>query len=67
MTPIFTGSVIRSLSTVIPSAATTLTLAEIRCQDCHRLLLKWSPRGVMSIEVKCPRCGRIDILRLSTA
>lgn len=40
--------------------------ADIRCQGCKRLLLRWEYSGKAKIEVKCPRCGSIDLFSLST-
>ena len=40
--------------------------AEVRCHTCKRLLFKWEYTGVASIEVKCPRCGNMDVIQLST-
>lgn len=39
---------------------------EVRCFKCKRLLLKWQYTGLANIEVKCPRCGKIDLIHLST-
>jgi len=39
---------------------------EVRCFGCKRLLLKWQYSGLANIEVKCPRCGKIDLIGLST-
>ncbi len=39
---------------------------EVRCFNCRRLLMKWQYTGLANIEVKCPRCGKIDLIHLST-
>ena len=44
----------------------TSLFSEVRCHKCGRLLLRWENRGQANIEVKCPRCGSIDVIQLST-
>jgi phage FluMu protein Com len=50
------------------AATTTIThiLADIRCYKCGKLLFKWERKGNAGISVKCPRCGQLDLIRLST-
>jgi phage FluMu protein Com len=40
---------------------------DVRCVRCARLLLRWERTGTAVLNVKCPRCGSIDTVRLSTA
>lgn len=42
-------------------------LVDVRCVRCSRLLLRWERLGTAVLNVKCPRCGVIDTVRLSTA
>lgn len=51
-----------------PVIAPTLRQArsDVRCTHCGRLLLRWKPSGTADVEVKCPRCGSIDTIQLST-
>lgn len=59
-----------SFSTAISVSAVpfqSIPFADVRCKTCKRLLLKWQFRGFANIEVKCPRCGSIDMIRLSTS
>jgi len=51
-------------STLITAAA--LILADVRCYKCSKLLFKWERQGNAGISVKCPRCGQLDMIRLST-
>jgi phage FluMu protein Com len=48
-------------------AVRTLPLADVRCRSCKRLLFKWEFSGTANIEVKCTRCGSIDVIALSTS
>lgn len=41
--------------------------ADIRCRTCRRLLFRWEFQGLARIEVKCPRCGTVDTVALSTS
>lgn len=34
--------------------------SEIRCRRCRRLLMKGT---VVNVEVKCPKCGYIQVIR----
>jgi phage FluMu protein Com len=43
-----------------------LPFADVRCRTCKRLLFRWEFTGRANIEVKCPRCGQIDMIVLST-
>lgn|GEM_PF-1332264 len=36
-----------------------MTMAEIRCKKCRRLLMKGA---VMAVEIKCPKCGHIQTI-----
>lgn len=45
----------------------SVPFADVRCQTCKRLLLRWQFQGFARIEVKCPRCGSIDMIHLSTS
>jgi phage FluMu protein Com len=57
--------------TVVGSTVVTVImgppLADIRCRSCKRLLLRWQFGGQAHIEIKCPRCGSIDLIHLSTS
>lgn len=55
-------------ATIEFSSQVTITgpLADIRCRQCGRLLLRWMRSGVTVLDLKCPRCGRKDLIRLST-
>ena len=35
-------------------------MREIRCKKCNRLLMKGE---IIKVEIKCPKCGYIQILR----
>lgn len=49
-----------------PTEVARPIFADIRCNVCRRLLFRWQYRGVAQLEVKCPRCGTIDLFSLST-
>ena len=53
---------------MIPTTTKTMraVLAEVRCYKCSKLLFKWERTGMAGISVKCPRCGQLDLIRLST-
>jgi len=36
---------------------------EFRCENCKKLLFKYGAGIIVFIEVKCERCGHINILR----
>lgn len=36
--------------------APTVTLVDIRCTECRKLLARRSSTGTAAIEIKCPRC-----------
>lgn len=57
------GNIIYSFS---PDDNARPRMADIRCNRCRRLLFRWEYRGIATIEVKCPRCGTIDAIALST-
>ena len=46
--------------------SSTMVFAEIRCPSCGKLLFKWMRKGSTIIDVKCSRCGHLDVLALST-
>ncbi len=35
-------------------------MREIRCKKCNRLLMKGE---IIEVEIKCPKCGYVQILR----
>lgn len=39
---------------------------EVRCTGCSRLLMKTTSTGTALISIKCPRCGVIDTVKLSS-
>jgi len=42
----------------------SLALKEVRCVRCGRLLLKWRMAGLGHVEVKCPRCQQMNLLKV---
>lgn len=36
-------------------------MKEFRCEKCNKLLGRY--RGCRELEIKCPRCGRVNYLR----
>lgn len=42
----------------------SLAFKEVRCMKCGRLLLRWEMNGSSQLEVKCPRCQQINLLKL---
>lgn len=52
---------------MIPRSTTvTYFMTDVRCVDCGKLIIKWNRSGTALIEYKCPRCGDIARLTLST-
>lgn len=41
-----------------------LAFKEVRCMRCGRLLLRWEMSGSSQVEVKCPRCQQLNLLKL---
>lgn len=39
---------------------------DVRCPNCGKLICKWEFAGIANLEVKCARCGSINVIRLST-
>ncbi len=37
---------------------------EVRCARCGRLLLRWEMNGTSRVEVKCPRCQQLNLVKL---
>lgn len=52
---------------VLPGVDIGRPFSDVRCYRCKRLLMKWQWSGLANIEIKCPRCGTIDVIRLSTS
>ena len=46
--------------------SSTMVFAEIRCGNCGKLLLKWMRKGSAILDMKCSRCGHLDVVALST-
>jgi phage FluMu protein Com len=46
--------------------SSTMVFADIRCRKCSKLIVKWLRSGEAILDVKCSRCGSIDVLHLST-
>jgi len=40
----------------------SVSLKEVRCVRCGRLLLKWRMAGPGHVEVKCPRCQQMNFV-----
>lgn len=47
---------------VRPSPA--LAFKEVRCMRCGRLLFRWEMNGSSRVEVKCPRCQQMNLVKL---
>jgi phage FluMu protein Com len=41
-----------------------LAFRDIRCLRCGRLLLRWDRTDPRRVEVKCPRCQQMNLLKL---
>lgn len=41
-------------------------MAQVRCRSCSKLIFRWRYSGVAQVEMKCPRCGKIETITLST-
>ncbi len=41
-----------------------LAFKEVRCMRCGRLLLRWEMNGSSRVEVKCPRCQQMNLVKL---
>lgn len=37
-----------------------LTFKELRCINCSKLLAKCNTSGLLSAQIKCPRCGTMN-------
>ena len=44
--------------------AASLPFKEVRCLRCGRLLLRWEMNGSSQLEVKCPRCQQMNLVKL---
>ena len=42
------------------------SFSDVRCDRCGRLLIRWVPKGITTLNMKCPRCGMLDTVQLST-
>jgi phage FluMu protein Com len=42
----------------------SLTFKDVRCMRCGRLLLRWEMNGSSHVEVKCPRCQQMNLVKL---
>ena len=48
------------------TSSTLTVMADVRCLECGKLIIKWRRSGTATIEYKCTRCGDIARLNLST-
>jgi len=51
---------------VSTAAGHFMSLDDVRCRSCGRLIVRWKRSGHAMLEVKCPRCGDKYAVRLST-
>lgn len=53
---------------VLASTLLTMTIpyVDVRCPNCGKLICKWEYTGIANLEIKCARCGSINVIRLST-
>ena len=57
---------ISSTLLALPLLDNARPFTEVRCYKCKRLLMKWQYTGLANVEIKCPRCGKVDLIHLST-
>jgi phage FluMu protein Com len=55
---------LESLTESRVAEGTGLSFKEVRCARCRRLLFRWDMSGPSQVEVKCPRCQQINLVKL---